>query len=168
MRPVPAILLACVVVCAGCDTGLSPLDEPSGFTGIIRFRNWPPPDSVRELRLVAFETYPSDSSSILLSLVSGKAVIYPPVGDSTLARFRDSITYTWTTQKSSLQVKKYDYLVVAQRYGPNFFADWKPAGVYTAGGDSFVPAPLRILLHRIVPSIDIMVDFRNPPPKPWR
>ena len=168
MRFLPAVFLAGALLYAGCDTGLTPLDEPSGFGGTIRFTNWPPPDSCRELRLVAFETYPSDSNNILLALISGQAVFYPALGDTGIRRFTDSVSYEWTTKKTSLQVKKYDYVVLAWRYGANILSDWKPAGVFTTKPNSFEPAPLRILLHRIVTKIDFSVDFRNPPPKPWR
>jgi hypothetical protein len=168
MRNLPVVLLTCVLLYAGCDTGLSPIDEPSGITGVIRFSNWPPPDSCRQIRLAAFESYPADSSGILLALVSGKAVIFPAtLTGSGLDRFVDSLTYEWTTKNTNLQVAKYDYFVVAWQYGPNIFSDWAPAGVYTVTPNSSAPAPVRVLLHRIS-RYDINVDFHNLPPKPWR
>ncbi|MDH3251837.1 MAG: hypothetical protein OEM41_03540 [Ignavibacteria bacterium] len=151
-----------------CDEGLGPLNEPSGFSGVIHFTNWPSPDSVQELRLVAFTEFPSDSSGILLALLEGRAVVYPPVGASGFRKFVDTLQYAFTTQGTNLQVRPYNYVIIAQRYGSNFFADWQPAGVYTTQPNSFDPAPVRILLHRITPNIDIEVDFSNPPPKPWR
>jgi len=163
-----ALLLAFLMFWgAGCDKGLEPSNEPSGFSGIIRFKNWPPPDSVLELRLVAFEKYPSDTSNIIRALLSGEAVVYPPVGATGFAKFVDSIPYVFSNDGAVIKVTKYDYVVVAHRYGTNFLADWKPAGVYTTTPNSFDPAPVQVLLHRIVPDIDINVDFNNPPPKPW-
>lgn len=168
MRSLPAILLACALLYAGCDTGLTPLDEPTGIGGIIRFTNWPPPDSCRQIRLVAFETYPSDSANVLLSLINGKAIVYPATLTGTgLERFVDSLSYEWLSKNTNLQVKKYDYFVVGWQYGPNIFTDWAPAGVFSAAPNSFDPAPVRVLLHRIA-RVDINVDFHNPPPKPWR
>lgn len=156
------------VVAASCDTGLSPLNVPSGFSGVMRFRNWPPPDSVHELRLVAFESIPTDSTSIFAALLSGTAAVYP-VLERRLPRFVDSIQYEFTTKSGvNFKVTTYNYVIVAWQYGPNLFADWQPAGVFTRQRNSSEPAPVRVLLHRITPNINIDVDFRNTPPWPWR
>jgi hypothetical protein len=152
---------------SACDNGLSPLNEPSGFAGTIHFSNWPPADSVLDLRLVAFENFPNDSSGILVALVTGKAVFYP-AGGSGLPPFTDAIAYQFTTQGTSLQVKEYAYVAVALQYGPNILNDWKPVGVYTNSPDTFDPAPVRVLLHRVTGEININVDFHHLPPKPWR
>jgi hypothetical protein len=163
-----ALIASLTLFVAGCDTGLGPLNEPAGFKGIIHFTNWPPADSVYELRLVAFETFPIDSSSIILSLLRGTAVVYPPFGASGFPAFRDTVSYTFSTQGTTLQVKKYDYVIVVLRYGKNILNDWKPVGVYTTTPDSFDPTPVRVLLHKMTSDIDIFVDFHNPPPKPWK
>jgi hypothetical protein len=165
-----ALSCSALLLVAGCDKGLAPLTEPSGFSGVIHFKNWPPPDSVQELRVVAFLEYPSDSAGIFQILLSGGAAVYPPVGTKGLAQFVDSLRYTITNIESSptLQVTNYKYLVIAQKYGSNIFTDWRPAGVYTINPGSFDPAPVRVLLHKIVPGVDFDVDFHNPPPKPWR
>jgi hypothetical protein len=160
--------LVVVFIFSACDTGLAPLNEPSGFRGVVRFQNWPPADSVREIRIVAFEQYPTDSAGILASLIAGTAAVYPEL-EQRLPRFVDTLGYEFTTKKGlNLRVTNYNYIIVAQQYGPNVFTDWKPAGVYATRPDSFEPAPLRILLHRITPNVDINVDFNNPPPRPWR
>jgi len=156
---------------SGCDTGLEPPTGESGFSGVIRFTNWPSTaDSVRELRLVAFEEYPSDSTGIIYALLSGRAAVYPPDLSSkgSLPKFVDTVAYTFNTKNGiNLQVQTYAYIVVAQQYGPNIFTDWRPAGVYSTQPNSFEPAPVRVLLHRVATNIDIQVDFHNPPPKPW-
>jgi hypothetical protein len=163
------VLLLVVVFFPGCDTGLGPLNEPAGFRGTIHFTNWPPVDSVKDLRLVAFETFPSDSAGIVPALLTGRAVVYPPIGlPLGFPQFQDTVSYELTTQETSLQLKKYDYVIVVLRYGRNLVADWKPVGVYTTNPGSFEPSPVRVLLHKITPGIDIVVDFHNPPPKPWR
>ena len=167
-RIAAALLTALVFVSSSCDKGLEPSNEPSGFSGVIHFKNWPPPDSVLELRLVAFEKYPSDTASIVEALFSGEAVLYPPVGATGFPKFVDSIEYVFDNAGAVIKVTKYDYVVVAWRYGTNFFADWRPAGVYTTNPGSFDPAPVLVLLHRITPDIDIEVDFYNPPPRPWQ
>lgn len=155
----------------GCDKGLEPPTGETGFSGVIHFTNWPSADSVRELRLVAFEQFPSDSTGILTSLLTGRAALFPPDLSSkgSLPKFVDTAQYTFTTKNGiNLQVQEYAYVVIAQQYGPNVFTDWRPAGVYTLKANSFDPTPVRVLLHRVVQNIDILVDFHNPPPKPWR
>lgn len=158
--------LLCVV--PACDTGLTPLNEPSGFRGVIRFQNWPPADSVRELRIVAFESLPTDSSTIIESLLAGTAAVYPPL-DQQFPKFVDSVEYEFTTKKGiNLKLRNYTYIILAQQFGPNILSDWQTAGVYSTRPNSFEPAPLRVLLHRTTPNVDINVDFHNPPPTPWR
>ncbi len=152
----------------GCDSGLGPLNEPSGFSGIIRYTNWPSADSLRSIRLVAFEDFPSDSAGILTTLLSGKAAVFPNVGQPNLPSYVSETPYEFTTEGTTLQVTEYAYVAVAVQYGPNILTDWWPVGVYTTEPGSFNPSPVRVLLHRIVPGIDINVDFHNRPPKPWR
>ncbi len=169
MRYLAIFLATSLVVTVGCDKGLAPLNEPSGFSGIITFKNWPSdPYTVAELRLVAFVSYPSDSVAIFPALLAGQAVVYPPVGATGFAKYVDSIPYTFTTNGTTLQVSTYKYIAVAQRYGTNYFADWKPCGVYTINPGSFDPAPVQVLLHRVITGVNITVDFNNPPPKPWQ
>jgi hypothetical protein len=173
-RITATIVVACAIVFQACDEGLGPLNEAAGFKGVISYKNWPPPDSMLELRLVAFTEYPADSSGILTALLSGRAVVYPPVTEGversgiTLGKFRDSVHYDFSMKGTTLQLGTYNYVVLAWRYGPNFLADWRPAGVYTTTPNSFDPAPVRVLLHKVTPDIDIDVDFRNLPPKPWK
>jgi hypothetical protein len=175
MGPVRLLTALCcfiLLLSAGCDDGLAPFDEsqPSGFSGIIRFKNWPPPDSVQELRVVAFFELPTDSAGLLNVLLAGGAAVYPPVGTKGLTQYVDSLPYTFTNIESSpsLQVAVYKYVVIAQKYGSNIFTDWKPAGVYTLTPGTFEPAPVRVLFHRVIAGIDFDVDFHNPPPKPWK
>ena len=165
---VVALYAALLLLSSGCDTGLLPLNDPSGFRGVIRFRNWPPADSVRELRVVAFETYPSDSAGIIVTLLSGRAAVYPEL-EKRLPKFVDSLKYEFTTKEGlNLQTRNYEYIIVALQYGPNVLTDWRPAGVYTTRPNTFDYAPVRVLLHRVAQDIDIYVDFNNPPPRPWR
>ena len=165
---VPVLFGAFILLCSGCDSELGPLENPSGFGGTIRFKNWPVADSVHDMRLVVFETYPSDSAGILATLLGGHGAVYPAIGTKFPA-FVDSLPYAFTTTDgTNLQLKTYQYVIVAQQFGPNVLADWRPVGVYTATPGSFVPAPLRVILHHVIPGIDIRVDFHNLPPKPWR
>ena len=142
MRYAVTLLTVLLLFSTGCDTGLGPPDAPSGFSGVIRFKHWPPADSVWELRIVAFPSYPSDL-------------------------FADSIRYSFTSEGTTLDVGVYNYVAFAWRPTANLF-DWRPAGVYSTGPGQFDPAPVRVLLHKNVTGINIDVDFSNPPPKPWR
>lgn len=153
---------------AGCESEIGPLHGASGFSGLIRFRNWPPADSVHDMRLVAFESYPADSAGILTTLLAGHGAVYPAIGTK-FPSFVDSLAYEFTTASgTNLQVKSYEYVIVAQQFGPNVLADWQPVGVFTVSPGSFIPAPVRVILHHVNPGVDIQVDFHNLPPKPWR
>lgn len=164
-----AVLLAFLILLfAGCNEELGPSTEPTGLKGVIRFKNWPAADSVRDLRLVAFDTFPSDSAGILSLLLGGRAAAFPAIGTK-FPLFLDSLAYEFTTiNGTNLQVRNYEYIIIAQQFGPNILSDWQPAGVYTTTPNSFTPAAVRVLLHRVTPGIDIDVDFHHLPPKPWR
>ncbi len=158
-----------LLVVPACNQELGPLNEPSGFSGVLRFRNWPPADSNYEMRLIVFDDVPTDSNFIISTLLAGKAAIWPPAGVD-FPVMEDSLPYVFTTRSgTNLQVKTYNYLAVVWQYGPAKLHDWRPAGVYTAGAASASPpVPVHVILHKIVPNIDIMVDFHNLPPIPWR
>jgi hypothetical protein len=162
------IRVTLLLLLSGCNEELGPLNEPSGLSGVVRFKNWPPADSVRDMRLIVFERVPRDSAGILLTLLAGGAAVYPVLGQP-FPMFVDSLRYEFTTKSgTNLQLKNYEYVAIVQQFGQNILTDWTPVGIYTTSHDSVVPAPVRVLLHRIVQNIDIDVDFHNPPPKPWR
>ncbi len=162
-------LAALMLTALACNEELGPLHEPSGFSGVIRFHNWPPADSIWEMRIVAFAVLPTDSAGIIPLLLAGKAAAYPPVSGDYLPTLVDSVVYSFTTVSgTNLQVEEYPYVAVMYQYGPNIFHDWRPAGVYSGLVGSFSPAPLRVLLHRVTPGINIDVDFHNLPPIPWQ
>lgn len=163
------LLLPGLISLVACNEELGPLHDPSGFSGVIRFKNWPPADSIREMRLVAFTVLPTDSSGVIPLLLAGKVAVYPAVPGDYLPTLVDSLVYVFSTvQGTNLRVTEYPYVAVMYQYGPNIFTDWRPAGVYSISPDSFDPAPVRVLLHRIVGGIDITVDFNSLPPPPWR
>ncbi|MCC6395991.1 MAG: hypothetical protein IT282_03160 [Bacteroidetes bacterium] len=173
-----ALLLLPAALCLlfGCDKGLAPITEDTGFSGVITFKNWPPPDSVLELRLVAFEVYPSDSSGIFNALLNGQAAVYPHVTTGVAGaleilgnRSADTVRYAFTTEGTILKKDAtYNYVVLGWRYGPNYFADWAPAGVYTETPGTFVPASVTVRDRRMRKDVNITVDFHNLPPKPWK
>lgn len=163
------LALTALVALSSCNEELGPVHDPSGFSGVIRFHNWPPADSIREMRLVAFLVAPTDSAGIIPLLIAGQAAVFPPIGQDYLPTLVDSVTFEFTTDSgTNLQVSEYPYVAVMYQYGPNILHDWRPAGVYSGRSGSFDPAPVRVLLHRVTPGIVIDVDFANLPPIPWR
>jgi len=172
---VTGLLVGCSVSCH--KSSVSPTESlvlpngPFGFSGIILFKNWPSPDSLQELRLVAFREPPSDTVSYLAFIV-GQGAVYPPVGKPNLLLLMmlpaDSIQYSFTSEGTNLQVTTYKYIAVAWRYGPNLFTDWKPCGVYSVGPQPFAPTTVNLVSNSLTQNININVDFRNPPPKLWQ
>lgn len=179
------VLSMFVLLYSGCDKGLAPLNipaidpnAPTGFGGVVFFRNWPPIDSVdiliQELRLVAFKNPPTNADTLLLEYLRGNVIIYPPVGTTAYSKrdssghLRDSIHYAiyFRPGVDSLPAT-YAYIAMGWRYGPNSSADWQPAGLYTAQPGTFIPGAITIRKNVFTSNVDINCDFRNPPPKPW-
>lgn len=159
---VAAVFLILVILClmSGCNEGLAPRIETSGITGVIRYKNWPPRDSLIDLRLVAFKKFPP--TDIIGEIIRGNAVVYPPIGDTALVPFYvDSTRYT-----VPLAPGRYEYVVIAQQYGRNIFFDWRPVGQYDLDTNYALPSPVVVLEGSLTRFVDINVDFRNPSPFP--
>jgi hypothetical protein len=146
----------------GCaEHGLSPEPPPPyGVAGVVTFANWPPVDSVRNLALVLFRNYPS-GNLIDIVLDPQKARFF--LG---FAPYRaDSVAFQFTISPSP--PGWYEYVAVAQQYGPSLQQDWRIAGLYSSPEDTgrsalslFVPG------NDIVRGVNIRVDFDDPPPQP--
>ena len=164
MGRLPAIILLPLIALTGCDHGLGPVGQtiPEGhMSGVIRYSNWPPLDSLLDMRLVAFRVFPP--ANIVDEVLLGRAFVYPPLGDTALTPFFvDSLRYSVT-----LPSGQYKYVVVAQRFGPDLYADWRPVGQYDLDTNLAVPSPVTIAPNDTSGDIDIHVDFRNPPPPPF-
>ncbi|MBR9976945.1 MAG: hypothetical protein KFH87_02550 [Bacteroidetes bacterium] len=163
-----AYLVGMLVVCAallpvatGCeDHGLAPAGNLTlpGFSGNITVRGeWPPPDSVRDLRLAAFRNYPP--KDILSEVIEGTAFF-----SDELPYGQDTISYTFQSEALS---GIYEYIVIAQNYGTDPFTDWRAVGVYSKTGDAHAPSPLDLGTGTFIHDIDIMIDFVNLPPQPF-
>lgn len=163
LRHVWALALAGAIV--SCDGGLAPPEREAGppyITGLITYRNWPPADSIRDLRLVLFKNFPP--GDIVEEVLSGRAVVYPAIGDTSLVPFFvDSLRYVFTAAAGT-----YAYVVVAQQTGPNVQSDWRAVGQYDLDSDPSVPSPVTLADGDTTRGIDIPVDFVNPPPTPFR
>ena len=158
------LIMSLFILLSGCDEGLSPAVPavPMGFmAGVISYHHWPPRDSLVDLRLVAFRVFPP--TNIVSEVLLGRAVVYPPLGDTALVPFFvDSLPFGF-----SLPAGDYKYVVVAQRYGPDLYADWRPVGQYDLDTNLAVPSPVTIVVNDTTRNVDINVDFANPPPPPF-
>lgn len=146
----------------GCDGGLHP-PEPipkSYIAGTVYFINdlsdWPPADSILEIRVVAFKTYPP--KDIISEIINKQA--YFTI--DTLPRFVDSARYYIDIPDAPTIIQ---YIVVAQRYGT--IMEWRAIGVWTLSGDKTKPSELNIDWGMHFDSINIEVDFKNLPPQPF-
>ena len=160
--PITIILFAIclfVLVQTGCDHGLAPVAAPPyGISGTIHFTNWPPADSIKDLRVVIFKSYPPQN--IVTDVLNGKA----RYTDELLPYAASSINYTLTLPP--LAPGTYEYLVVAQRYGTDVFNDWRVVGEYGFPADSLHPASIFIPGNEILHNINMNVDFQHLPPQP--
>lgn len=139
-----------------CDQGLSPEKEvqASGeISGTVFFKNWPPADSLFDIRLVLFPFYPD--SNIILEITSGRAVVYPGLTDTTrLPFYVESLNYRF-----SLKAGHYEYFAVAHRYGPGIFSDWQVVGHYDTTAQDALPTALNIEPGQTLTDIFIVADF---------
>ncbi len=143
-----------------CDHGLSPTAEITGITGSISYLNWPPPDSLFDLRLVVFKNYPPDS--IFLEVLTGNAIVYPGLGSPGLP-----VNVEMTVFEMGLDPGEYEYVVVAQQFGPNVKADWRAVGQYDTILSDSLPTAITISQGKLLKEINILVDFNHLPPQPF-
>jgi hypothetical protein len=150
------------------DSGLAPLNDPSGFSGRVTFKNWSAATNVIEMRLLVFKEFPADSSQILNTLLNRQAFFYPRFGEKGFNQFHeDVVDYVFSDDNAPLDLGVYKYVLVAYRYDLLDYSKWRPAGLYTLTPGTFDYSPVNVLLHKITPNINIDVDFNNLPPKPW-
>jgi hypothetical protein len=188
---VVVITLGLLVILAGlipgCNKGLGPITEPTGFSGVITYKNWQAAQ-VLELRIVAFEEIPTDSAGLLAVALRAlgdpggvsnlQVALYPPFGLPVATVLKilgnrgngiaDTVDYSFLKEGTWLKERTYKYVIVAWRYGPGVFTDWRPAGVFTSTPGSFEPASVIVRANRLRTDVNISVDFQNLPPLPWR
>jgi len=157
------LILTGLIWLLGCNQGLSPEaagPSISGISGTLYFKNWPPVDSLFDLRLVVFKTFPPEN--ILEAVVNQEAFAYPPITQKEgLPLNVPKIDYVM-----ELPPGRYEYIVVAWQYGPNVFSDWRAAGHYGSDNNPN-PTTVDIQEGKLLNNIDIYVDFKNPPPSPF-
>ncbi|MBI1807615.1 MAG: hypothetical protein HYR76_11245 [Ignavibacteria bacterium] len=158
--------LSFIIVClcnVECDQGLAPQSVsqqilPYGINGVMYCKNWPPRDSVLDLRLVAFRNVPTQN--IVNEVQQGRAEFT----QSLQPYAADSIAYTLIL--STLQPGILEYVAVGQRYGPDIMKDWRVVGIYHSGRDTTNPGTVQVPPDSVVPGINVLVDFLHLPPQP--
>jgi hypothetical protein len=146
----------------GCNEGISPVEEQTiteahGIKGTIHFTNWPPSDSIVDLRLVAFLNYPP--IDIYTEVLQGRAKY-----SEKLLTAVDSLSYTLIL--NPLPADTIRCIAIGQQFGPNIQTDWILVGVYYIPGDSSAPGKVFIPSDSIVANINISVNFQKLPPQP--
>jgi len=150
-------ILFIILLLFACNHGLSPtgpesISKDNGISGTIFYQNWPPADSIKNLKLVVFKEFPPDD-------ILSEAVYYPPGFSESLPQFVDSTDYFM-----ALEPGVYEYIVVAQQYGG--FLDWRAVGQYDTTRQDSLPTSVTILPGSVLPDINIYVDFENLPIQP--
>jgi hypothetical protein len=160
------LFLAFLLFSGGCDHGLEPSRPVQpGFAGTIHFEGQWPSDTI-EIRLIASQVwrqFTSYTEIIQLVAYTDSVKIYPPPAENGLPMGRDSVHYDFPVPPST-----YRYIAVAQRFGTNPFADWRIIGVYDGRSGTLEPKEVIVLSDQHVSGIDILVDFNNPPPQPFK
>jgi hypothetical protein len=157
------LLCACAVVLASCEHGLSPVPESAGkpqpgIAGHVTVvSTWPPKDSLFDLRVVIFRTYPP--AGILQEFLAGKLRFSDPLPLNTGG-------FDYSLRADDLE-GVFAYVVVAQQYGSNPFENWRVVGVYAPTGDLTKPGAVDLGTGKFVSGIDITVDFLHLPPQPF-
>ena len=165
-RPLWYVIIIYVILASiySCDHGLKPTEpeqsEKSGISGTIFYTNWPPADSLIDLRLVVFKSYPPDN--IFEEISAGRAFVYPAIGEGSLPFYVDSTDYLM-----ELNPGYYEYVAVAQQYGSNLFTDWLAAGQYDTLKSNEFPTAITVTEGFFLENIDIQVNFDSLPPQPF-
>jgi hypothetical protein len=154
-------LLVCLSI-IGCDKGIAPVEvipvtEAHGLKGTIYFTNWPPSDSIVDLRLVAFLHYPPQD--IYTEVIQG------------MAKYTDKLptavdSFSYRLILNPLPADTIRCVAIGMQFGPNIQTDWKLVGLYYKQGDSSLPGRIFVPADSLVPNINISVDFHKLPPQP--
>jgi hypothetical protein len=145
-----------------CNHGLSPSDAAiiTGISGIITYEdNWPPADSLLELRLVAFKKFPPQN--VIVEVLTGEAIVYPPIDSSSL-----NLNVNIQQYLMELPPDTFEYIVVAQQFGSDILNDWRAVGQYDTDSDS-LPTAIIVEENDLFQNINIHVDFENLPIQPF-
>lgn len=161
-------IMLMLTVLSSCDGGLDPIaaskatDAKPSISGLITYKNgpsaWPPADSIKDIRVVAFTRYPPPD---IIAEVLGQKAFFT----ETMPVAVDSSSYR--LELPSPMPTSIAAIVVAQQYGNDITKDWRVIGIYSATGDNTQPTPLDLTSTTVWKNINITVDFSNLPPQPF-
>ncbi len=165
-----SVMLLGMLLFPSCNEGIqAPPETPAGptpgvpgFAGTITYKNWPPADSLVDLRLVAFKKFPP--GDILTEVLQDSAIVYPPLGGPLSLPFNVDTTHYFAPTPGNAS---YRYVVVAQRYGQDILHDWRAVGQYDLDTNLAVPSPIQVPADDTLMHVDINVDFKHLPPQPF-
>lgn len=147
-----------------CDKGLSPYDVeqvPAGISGIVYFQNWPIQDSLYDIRVVAFRNYPPQN--IVEEVLTGSAIVFPGLSEpDTISFYIDSLAYSM-----KMEAGLWEFLAVAQQFGPDLYNDWRVAGQYVETEHDSLPSPIILEEGEFLSDLNIHVNFDSLPPQPF-
>ncbi len=147
---------------AGCDKGISPVVAKTGFSGTVYFMNAPASDPILDLRVVAVPYYPIDTSvNTLITKILGGTIPFSPslplnVDSGFVANYEFNVP-----------AKEYDYVAIVQRYGIDYFHDWRVLSFYGFDSTSSVPKTVTVQNGEFLSNINMTVDFHHLPPQPF-
>jgi hypothetical protein len=149
------LFLISVPALVSCDGGLQPPPpdpDPVGvISGTVTYSgNWPPQDELKELLFVPLKFTPNDFTEVLSEFLKGNLR-----SSERLQYYVSSDTFI----VNELENGVYIYNIIANQYGPNSLADWRPIGVYQENDGL-------IFIENDTVFISIHVDFDNLPPFP--
>ena len=152
----PFIIIALLT---SCDEGLSPqLEQKAVLQGEIIYTSgidsWPKPDSLKDLRAVAFKNFPPQD--IMMEILSGTAYFT----QESLPIYVDSSYFSIEIPDAPITL---NYIAVAQEYGT--LLEWRVIGIYKSGNSD--SAGTLFIDKGETKKIKIYVDFNNLPPQPF-
>lgn len=149
-------VLALIVL--SCDGGLNPeIDRNAYINGKIIFisprSEFPPKDSLKDLRVVCFKDYPP--KNIIEDVLTGNAYFT----EQSLSYENDTVPFSIKISDPPVELK---YIVAAQNYGT--LVEWRAIGVYKTGNDTLS----KIYVEKGKKyEIQIKVDWKNLPYQPF-
>ncbi|MBS4029572.1 MAG: hypothetical protein KGZ58_13165 [Ignavibacteriales bacterium] len=154
---------------SGCNHGLEPYRETAGFGGTIIYRgNWPSPDSVIIVRLIASKISPPfNIDTVFVRVLRGDSVfLFPPDLNLIASLPKDT---TQTSYEFFLPPGTYKYVAVAILVCPDILSTqcFRIVGVLTENQTTFEPKKLIVPLNTFIRNQNIVVDYENLPPQPF-
>ncbi|MGB1050090.1 MAG: hypothetical protein ACPG3U_10435 [Rhodothermales bacterium] len=144
------LFLGILVLMMGCDAGLEPPEDAGTGTihGTITYvGEWPPEAELEDLRFIGMRFVPQDTTDFFR--------LNEMVISERLPDYVDRHTFTM----DNVPTGTYFYSGVAQQYASDLLS-WRPVGLVESDGGVFT------VQRGGSVSIEITVDFANPPPFP--